>query len=89
MRRATFRMTLELSTTRQVFIVPLLIFAVCVRNCSDHAASCGDRFADVEHAVDVEHDQQLAVEPVDAGGDPRQPRIEIDRIGLARRCRRA
>ena len=43
------------------------------------------RGADLENAVDVEHDQEPAVEPVHAGRHPREPRIEIDRIVLAAR----
>ncbi len=78
MRRATLRMTLELSTTRQVFIdlTPLPADrAHChhrFTSLPSHAASA--LRADVEHAIDVEHDQELAVEPMHAGRDAREPR---------------
>src|SRR5262245_9743238 len=76
MRRATFRMTLESSTTRQVFIVPSLPTTF-----SQIACSCRlELRRDVEHPVDIENHQKLAVEPMHAGGHPREPRIEIDRI---------
>src|SRR5215203_6181599 len=80
MRRATFLMTLESSTTKQLFILPTPFELLNVPT----VASCGNgTVPDVQHAVDVEHDHELAFEPVDAGGDPRQPRIEIGGLGLA------
>src|ERR1044072_1439075 len=78
MRRATLRMTLESSTTRQVFIwgLQLLPFRV--------GLSCRHQVRhDFENAIDVEHDHELAVEAVDAAGQLGHARVEIDRIFLA------
>src|ERR1700733_2808084 len=92
-RRATLRMTLESSTTKQVFITSSLHasranplgFHRCPTYASRHRQpSCRRGFdAEVEHAIDVEHDKELAVEPKNAGGDAAQMAMEIDRIGLA------
>ena len=50
----------------------------------------GDLVAgELENAVDVEDDHQLAVEAMDAAGYPRPARIEVDGVGLAARIRRA
>src|SRR5438876_675480 len=79
MRRATFLMTLESSTTKQLFIT-LRSFEPCFPNC----CSCGQgTVPDVQHAVDVEHHHELSLEPIDPGGDPRQARIEIGGLCLA------
>src|SRR3954449_9384012 len=81
MRRATFRMTLESSTTRHVFIL-----ASTLSGDADRASRFLRRElvgGDFEHAVDVEYDHQLAVEAVHAIGHFRHPRIQVDRIDLA------
>src|SRR6267154_2197114 len=89
MRRATFRMTLESSTTRHVFI---LASTLCSN--SKTSVSIVDQIAspllpvsrrqhvrhDFEHAIDVQHHHQLSVEPVNAISHLRHPRIEVDRI---------
>src|SRR5882757_1237872 len=80
-RRATLRMTLESSTTRQDFMTRYSSKTTCcplANSRSRRAAS------DVQHTVHIELDQKLALEPEDAGGDPRQPGIEIGGLGLAR-----
>src|SRR5262245_21434107 len=86
-RRATLRMTLESSTTRQIFITPSLLYQRATRNVpfsSSALASCGDRtWLDIQNAIDVEHDHQLAFEPVNAGGDASEPPIEIGGLCLA------
>src|SRR5882762_9858428 len=72
MRRATFRMTLESSTTRHVlifglyFLIPkgsvsLAIFLRLRRYQFLCRLRVGHQF---EHAIDVEYDHELAVEPV-------------------------
>src|SRR5271167_3997527 len=76
MRRATLRMTLESSTTKHVFIVSSLYLRG--RSRSDvrcfyafHTNShlrCRRLGAEVEHAVDVEYNKKLAIEPKHAGG---------------------
>src|SRR6188474_246340 len=82
MRRATFLMTLESSTTKQLFITPYSFEPLLALNVS----SCGNgAILDVQHAVDVEHDHELALEPIDAGGHPRQAGVEIRRVCLAGR----
>src|SRR5262245_14525234 len=81
--RATLRMTLESSTTKQVFIVQ----PRCVRVPFLHhqaASRGGPLHCDVEHAVNIEHHQKLSFEPINSGRDTCQPRIEIGRIWLAR-----
>src|SRR5215475_3821229 len=82
MRRATLRMTLESSTTKQVFIVQ----PRCVRAqfpFHQTASRRGRRHFDVEHSVDIENHQKLSIEPVDTGRNARQPWIEVRRIWLA------
>src|SRR3569833_3142530 len=62
MRRATFRMTLESSTTKQVFM-SCLVSGSC--QCSG-SRGCGAG-VDGEHAVDIEDQQELLFETVDSG----------------------
>src|SRR5262245_44077347 len=87
-RRATLRMTLESSTTKHIFITPSLPSPV-TRGPTPHGiclgvASCGDRLAlHFKHPVDVEHHQQLAIEPHHAGRDARKARVEIGGLQLA------
>src|SRR3569833_2725649 len=79
MRRATFRMTLESSTTKQLFIT---LYSFC--NLLAPPASSGNgAVLDVQNTIHVEHDHQLALEPVDAGGDAPKPRVEIRRLRFA------
>src|SRR6266436_5139294 len=85
-RRATFRMTLESSTTRHVLISastscnPLRDISVATRL----AASGRHQFRrDFEDTIDVEHHHELTVEAMDAAGEPGHARIEIDGIFLA------
>src|ERR1700754_2071476 len=86
MRRATLRMTLESSTTRQVlisasnssryegtFAFPFLLFVSSRLRVRRH----------FEHAVDVEDDHELSVEAVDAAGELGHAGIEIDGVFLA------
>src|SRR5579863_2932833 len=85
MRRATLRMTLESSTTKQVFIAstlhaargePALVFCLLRSRC--------DRLGgQVEDAIDIENDHKLTVEPENAGRDAGELAIEIHRIRLA------
>src|SRR5258708_23311343 len=80
MRRATFLITLESSTTKQLFRTRYS-FALLL---APTVASCGNRTVpDVQNTIDVEHDHELAFEPIDSRGDARQPRIEIGRLRLA------
>src|SRR6185437_8461310 len=88
-RLATFRMTLESSTTRHVFIsasascrksVPLQ-FEFAVRPfliLRRHG-----RRLDFENTVDIEDNHELAVEAMDPAGESGHSRVEIDGIVLA------
>src|SRR5665213_1874815 len=79
-RRATFRTTLESSTTRHVFIAALCSTGRCgcdFRLCRQHGG------LEFEDAIDVEHDHELAVEAMDAAGELGHAGIEIDRVFLA------
>src|SRR5258708_26737600 len=90
MRRATFRMTLESSTTRHVFILGLYSLSR-ISNQRFHVSA--SRLLpvsrrqhvghDFEHAIDVQHHHQLPVEPVNLASHLRHPGIEVDRIHLA------
>src|SRR6185295_3735949 len=90
MRRATLRMTLESSTTKQLFMAPPRSSGVrATRSRSlapcPRAASCRHgAVRHVEHAVDVENHHQLSLQAVNAAGDAGKPRVEIDRVCLAR-----
>src|SRR5215468_10779377 len=85
MRRATLRMTLESSTTRQVFIVALLPTHAPTCTFSLYVSSRGQgiaaRFKD---AVDVENHHELSFEAMHAAGHPLEMLVEVDGIGLAR-----
>src|SRR5580704_19798131 len=90
MRRATLRMTLESSTTKHVFIVSSLYpcaakAAPMFRPDASHSVSRSRRHLDVEmqYPVDVEHNEELAVEPEHAGGYAGEFTIEINGVGLA------
>src|SRR5882724_11846013 len=88
-RLATFRMTLESSTTRHVLIlasacsdprrdVCIAAYALPVTNlCRHHVRH------DFENAIDIEHDHELAVEAMHAAGELGHAGIEVDGIFLA------
>src|SRR5438552_15937463 len=85
MRLATFRMTLESSTTRHVLISASassrkgtfpLQFKFTHVLCRQHVR------CDFEHAVDVEHDHELAVEAMHAASEFCHARIEVDWVFL-------
>src|SRR6476660_2132692 len=91
-RLATFRMTLESSTTRHVLIsasssprsregtFPLqtkVTSCLPLMLCRQHVRH------DFEDAIDVEHDHQLAIEAMHAAGEPGHARIEVDGVFLA------
>src|ERR1700756_2393076 len=89
MRLATFRMTLESSTTKHVFILAsvlrssvvtsnLLVVLSVFRISSRHHVR-----SDFEHPVDVEDDHQLPVEAMHAAGELGHARIEVDGILFA------
>src|SRR5258708_15851166 len=88
-RRATFRMTLESSTTRHVLMAASLppqrgylhsssfaplSGALCRRSCS-----LGVR-RKFKHLVDVEDDHELAVETVDTAGELGHAGVEVDGV---------
>src|SRR5262245_34001085 len=87
-RRATLRMTLESSTTKHFFITSSLPAGVPAPTKSRYSRGLR-AYANVEHAVDIENDQKLAVEPMDAGRNAHQRGLEIDRIVLAARRRQS
>src|SRR4051795_5042368 len=85
MRRATFRMTLESSTTRHVFILGLQLhqiprgtFSFQVRSSCRHQVR-----HDFENAIDVEDNHELAVETVNTAGELGHAGVEIDGVFLA------
>src|SRR6266851_3820008 len=84
-RRATLRTTRESSTMRQDFMTSLSAIQVI-----GHGGSGRFRAGrDIKQARDVEHHQQRAFEPVDAGRDFTPARIEGRRIALEIRRREA
>src|SRR5215471_10799448 len=86
-RRATLRMTLESSTTRQVFIAASLFPCGSPQShdvVSHPRLSRRERIAaHVEHAIHVEDDKKLSFQPMHAGRDARETRVEIDRVRFA------
>src|SRR5258705_2644104 len=90
-RRATFRITLESSTTRHVLIFGLLLFqcpdgTFPLQYCLPFLPATLRRHQvgrDFEHAIDVEDDHELAFESVDAAGELGHAGIEIDGVFLA------
>src|SRR5882757_6599723 len=88
-RLATFRMTLESSTTRHVFILASTLsnyepaFPLLIRLRPLPVLSRQHVRHDFEHAIDVQHHHQLSVEPVNARGHLRHPRVEVDRVHFA------
>src|SRR3954451_5827445 len=88
-RLATFRMTLESSTTRHVLIFSLYSFQSrrdvslpVTPSCRAALRSQQGRY-DFEDPIDIEDDHELTIEPMHAAGQLRQTRIEIDGIFLA------
>src|SRR4051812_41465917 len=81
-RRATFRMTLESSTTRQVFISSS---SLCwrVRPARFSVSSRLGAPADLEHTIDIEDDKQAALEPVHPRRNAGELGIEVDWIVLS------
>src|SRR5262245_48614734 len=66
--RATLRMTLESSTTKQVFIAqPHCVHAYFPFLQHPTASRRGRLHCDVEHSVDIEHHQRLSFDPIDSG----------------------
>src|ERR1700727_3173696 len=91
-RLATFRMTLESSTTRQVFIfslcflgIPQGTFALQLSSTpSLPPALCRQHVRhDFKNAIDIEDDHELSIEAMHAVGKFRHPRIEIEGVVLA------
>src|SRR6201996_7382186 len=83
MRRATLRMTLESSTTRQVIIFRFFsLAALQLRLRFGSGSKCRLRH-EFEDAVDIEDDHELAVEAMDAAGELGHAGIEIDGVFLA------
>src|SRR5689334_1770428 len=88
MRRATFRMTLESSTTKHLFITTSLS---CSREQPAHSThypmrGASSRFnlrSHMQHPVNVENDQEPRIQSDDAGRNLRKPGIEISRVVLA------
>src|SRR5438874_11916401 len=82
MRRATFLMTLESSTTRHVFIlglqlhqIPIGMFSFQLRSSCRHQVR-----HNFENAIDVEDDHELAVETVNTTGELGHAGVEIDGV---------
>src|SRR5436190_3753277 len=79
-------MTLESSTTKHVFIAPSPLTHSADHPADTHrtrrSGSLRGRLH-IEQPGDIENDEKLLIETMDAGSDPRQPRIEIDRNRFA------
>src|SRR5580700_8475829 len=90
MRLATFRMTLESSTTRHVLIFSLCFFQIPNGTFPFPTVSASlppvlrrqHVRHDFEHAIDVEDDHELTVEAMHAAGEFGHAGIEIDGIFL-------
>src|SRR3979490_1540579 len=91
-RRATFRITIESSTTRHVLIFGLYFpslpkrgtFRFQVLSTLALGCLCGLQIGhDFEDAIDVEDDHELTVEAMDAAGEFGHAGIEIDGVFLA------
>src|SRR5262245_35794591 len=81
-RRATLRITLESSTTKQVFMTSSLPCEPSARNLRFAASRCRQCFGR-KQAVDVDNDHDLRLQPMHAGGHLGDTRVEIDRIVVA------
>src|SRR3954453_22167680 len=79
-RRATFLMTLESSTTKQLFMTRYSFELLLV---STVALGGNPTVPNAQNTINVEHDHELAFEPIDSRGHARQSRIEIGRLCLA------
>src|SRR3954451_3600479 len=80
MRRATFRMTLESSTTKQVFMVPPPFEHRSLHRPlpSLHPMLGRQRLRRrIQPRVHVENDHQLPIEPMHTGRHAREPPLEI------------
>src|ERR1700689_3039738 len=90
MRLATFRMTLESSTTRHVLIFSLCFFQIPngtfpfpTVSASLPPVLCRQHVRhDFEHAIDVEDDHELAVEAMHAAGELGHAGIEVEGVFL-------
>src|SRR5207302_1147558 len=88
-RRATFRMTLESSTTRHVLISasassdPVRDIFIATRFALFAGSGRHHLRGDFEDAIDVEDDHELTVDAMDAAGKLGHAGIEIDGIFLA------
>src|ERR1700690_2931022 len=91
MRLATFRMTLESSTTRHVLIFSLCFFQIPngtfpfpTVSASLPPVLCRQHVRhDFEDAIDIEDDHELAVEAMDAAGELGHAGIEVDGVFLS------
>src|SRR6266852_2325310 len=92
MRLATFRMTLESSTTRHVLILASTSYRSRKGRFHCNLSWCRTRRRslrrhhvrhDFENAIDVEHDHELAVEAMYAAGELRHAGIEVDGVFLS------
>src|SRR5690348_5020795 len=91
--RATLRMTLESSTTRQVFILPSTVTqlrgpsrAIVVPASVGRQGRRSCRLPPSRHyqnLVDVEHHHEVTTEPMPAGRDLGHARVQIDGVLLA------
>src|SRR5215475_383928 len=84
-RRATFRITLESSTTRHVLIVasyfPDPLWDIVFRRQRGLRRLCRHQIGrEFKHAIDIEDDHEMAIEPVDPTGELGHARIEVDGI---------
>src|SRR5689334_18116119 len=87
-RRATLRMTLESSTTRQVLMLSPYVSSLSGHLIPYEKLCCGllcrhHVRCDLQHAIDIEDDHELAVEPVDAAGELGHAGVEVDGVFLA------
>src|SRR5579864_414208 len=84
MRLATFRMTLESSTTKHVFMVLPLLLNQFSTSATRSSVSSGHHFrGKFEYPIDIQDNHQLAVEPVHAAGKLGHAGIEVDRVFFA------
>src|SRR5215510_10272056 len=86
-RRATLRMTLESSTTRQVFIVPYsppTHQRLCARSASPSMSRGQGVAGRLQYAINIEDHHELPVETMHTARNAGEVLIEIDGIRLAR-----
>src|SRR6516165_676503 len=77
-RRATLRITLESSTTRQFFIAPSFMPLHDFTLTTYTSCGLGGR-PEVQYPIEIKDQHQLSVEPMHARADMRELAIEIDR----------